>query len=310
VRARLLQQLGTMPPRRAPQSPRVTRVLHEDGLRFEHWCIAGPRDEIPAWFVCSETARTPAATLLALHPHGRQFEIAKSWVAGLAGDRSRAYGRAAAARGFAVLIPDLPGFEEHRPPLAERKSSYALQGETYERLLANSALVQGSTLQAWILADLRACVDVLEQEPRVDAQRIGVIGHSYGGQECIFAMLFDDRLRAGVASCGFSLVQLLVERRISHNMALYVPGLLPDLDFDVLVPALAPRPVCVIAGRDDPIYPVAGVERVAEAARAAWAAAGAAPAFQVRYFAGPHDLPVGELEFALGWLQAALRETG
>src|SRR5262245_31741856 len=98
--------------------------------------MRGPRDHIPAYFLIGDQTPRPAPAVLALHGHGRQFEVAKSLVAGLVGDRSRAYGLAAARAGFAVLVPDLPGFEDRRPPLAARKASYALQGEHYERLLA------------------------------------------------------------------------------------------------------------------------------------------------------------------------------
>src|SRR5262249_28224841 len=156
-------------------------------------------------------------------------------VAGLAGDPSRAYGLAAAREGFGVLIPDLPAFEDRRPPLSERKRNYALQGETYERLLAMDALVHGGTLQGWILADLSACADALAREPRVDPSRLCALGQSFGGQEVLFAMLHDPRLRAGVVSCGFSLVRRLFERSISHNLALYLPRMLPELDFDTIV---------------------------------------------------------------------------
>jgi len=305
-RALLLDRLGRLPPPVAPTAPAVERRFTWDGITYEHWRLRGPCEDIPAYFLIGEQTPRPAPTVIALHPHGRQFEVAKSLAAGLVGDRSRAYGLAAARAGFAVLVPDLPGFEERRPPLAARKANYALQGDAYERLLAMNALVQGTTLQAWILADLQACVAVLAQDGRVDAGRLAVLGQSFGGQEVIFGMLFERRLRAGVASCGFSLVHLLVERSLSHNMALYLPGLLPDLDFDTMVAALAPRPLYVIAGRRDAIYPVDGVEAVEARARAAYATAGAARHLVFHYFDGPHDLPPDALAAALGWLAQVL----
>jgi predicted esterase len=153
---------------------------------------------------------------------------------------------------------------------------------------------------------VRAWVDVLERDARVDAARIGAVGHSYGGQEVVFSMLFEPRLRAGLASCGMSLVRLLVERRISHNMALYLPGMLPDLDFDRLVPALAPRALHVLAGVADPIYPIEGVREIEARAREAWHAAGADDALRFRYFEGGHDLLPDVLDEALSWLRARL----
>ncbi|HKY33590.1 MAG TPA: dienelactone hydrolase family protein [Candidatus Polarisedimenticolia bacterium] len=306
AREALLDRIGRLPPPVPGGPPRVTRRLQLGDVALEGWMIEGPRGDIPAWFLSRDGDARPRPALLALHPHGRQFELAKSMVAGLAGEPSRAYGLAAARAGFAVLVPDLPGFEERRPPLLERKRNHALQGEAYERLLAMNALVQGSTLQAWILADLSACLGAMERDPRVEAARIGAIGQSFGGQETILGMLFDPRIKAGVSSCGFSLVRLFVERSISHNMALYLPGMLPGLDFDAILPALAPRPLMVIAGREDPICPIEGVESALAAARAAYGRLGASASLREHIVEGGHDLPPGALREALDWIGSVL----
>jgi len=306
TRAKLLQRIGATVTRPAARAPAVDRRFTMEGVQFERWRIGGPRGDFPAWFLVPEGASQPLPVVVALHPHGRQFEVGKSLVAGLVGDGSRAYGLSAARAGFAVLAPDMLGFEDHRPSLAERKGNYALQGEGYERLLAVDALVRGETLQAWMLAELSACADVLATDARADASRMALLGQSYGGQQSLFGMIVDPRFRAGIVSCGFSLVRLLVERRISHNLALYVPGLLPDLDFDNLVAAIAPRPLTVIAGRRDAIFPVDGVEIVEASARRAWQEAGAPEALRFHYADGGHDLPAGALAEALAWLHRVL----
>ena len=161
VRSQLVSRLGRLPEPVAPGPPRVERRFVCEGIVHERWRWPGSREDIPAWFLVREDAPKPAPGLVAVHPHGRQFEVAKSMVAGLVGDPTRAYGLAAARAGFAVLAPDLPGFEDRRPPLEMRKRSYALQGEAYERLLAMQAIVRGETLQGWMLSDLASCADVL-----------------------------------------------------------------------------------------------------------------------------------------------------
>jgi dienelactone hydrolase len=304
----VLEKLAIPSAARVVAAPQIEAGFEDAAIRYERWSIPARRGVVPAWFLRPRSAGAACPAVVALHPHGRQFEIAKSWVAGLVGDPSRAYGKQAALAGFCVLAPDLAGFEDHRPPLQERKASYALQGEAYERLLANQATVQGATLQGYIVDDLLHCVDALAADKQVDARRIACLGHSYGGQETLFAMLADERIRAGVVSCGFSMISELVARNISHNMALYVPGLLPQGDMDALLPALAPRALRVLAGRSDPIYPVEGVRQVEVAARRAWAEHQAADRLQFCYFDGDHDLPAAELTAALGWLQEIMQE--
>lgn len=299
MRTQLLQRLAQAPARSPAAAATVDRRFSMGGINFERWWIGAPRGEVPAWFLLPENAVTPVPVVVALHPHGRQFELGKSLVAGLVGDGTRAYGLVAAQAGFAVLVPDMLGFEDHRSPLTTRKGNYALQGEAYEQLLAVEALVQGETLQGWMLAELSACVDALERDVRVERLRIAIAGQSYGGQQTVFGMLFDPRFRAGIVSCGFSMVRLLDERRISHNFALYVPGPLPALDFDALVPAIAPRPLMVVAGRSDALFPIDRVELVEDRARRAWKEAGAPDGVRFRYFDGAHDLPAEALAEAL-----------
>lgn len=49
----------------------------------------------------------------------------------------------------------------------------------------------------------RRCVDFLSALKFVDANRIGVIGHSLGGHNAIFLAAFDERLKVIVSSCGW-----------------------------------------------------------------------------------------------------------
>ena len=80
-------------------------------------------------------------------------------------------------------------------------------------------------------------VDYLETRPEVDTDRIGVIGHSLGGQEATWLTWFDHRIKAGASSCGFSMIQAILDHQINHNMALYVPGFLKL--GDSLIPLLS-----------------------------------------------------------------------
>ncbi|MBM3501335.1 MAG: dienelactone hydrolase, partial [Armatimonadetes bacterium] len=53
-----------------------------------------------------------------------------------------------------------------------------------------------------MLFDGVRAVDYLETLPFVDRERLGCIGHSLGAKETLYAMAFDERLRAGVSSEG------------------------------------------------------------------------------------------------------------
>ncbi len=51
-----------------------------------------------------------------------------------------------------------------------------------------------------LVADTRLLTDVLAKDPRVDASRLGIAGHSLGGKMAFYAGCLDDRLRVILAS--------------------------------------------------------------------------------------------------------------
>ena len=74
----------------------------------------------------------------------------------------------------------------------------------------------------------------------------------------------------------------------------------------MLVPAIAPRPLTVLAGRRDAIFPVDGVEIVEQRARRRWQDLDAPAALRFRYLDGGHDLPAEALAESLAWLANVL----
>jgi cephalosporin-C deacetylase-like acetyl esterase len=54
--------------------------------------------------------------------------------------------------------------------------------------------------------DSMSAIDVLCTFDSVDPNKIGVIGHSHGGSNAIFAMALDERIMVGVSNCGMSVI--------------------------------------------------------------------------------------------------------
>jgi hypothetical protein len=50
--------------------------------------------------------------------------------------------------------------------------------------------------------DIARAIDVMQQMPEIDPDRIGSIGHSLGGGHTIHAMAIEPRIKAGVCNCG------------------------------------------------------------------------------------------------------------
>jgi hypothetical protein len=97
-----------------------------------------------------------------------------------------------------------------------------------------------------------SAVDVLFTLDIVDKNKIGVIGHSHGGSNAIFALALDDRVSIGVSNCGMSVISE-EEKSLEWSAEdgyIYFPKLRKyllegsDLPFDIheVAALIAPRP--------------------------------------------------------------------
>lgn len=182
---------------------------------------------------------------------------------------------------------------------------------------------------AW---DLSRAVSFLAQQDFVDASRIGSAGHSHGGYTTWFAMALDERIAAGVSSCGFDTFRHDGNPfRWSHATAL-LPRLgfyvsspyihmrrysgVPDsetiqIPFDMhqVLALIAPRPLLLTASDDDNIFPNAGWStRQAEARlRPVYEQLGARDGLETFYFRGGHGFPPASEERAFAFIDRWLR---
>ncbi len=293
LRRALLNLLGPFPPRIPPEMTFDSLVELPDHTRALVSYLVEPHERVTAWLL-SPKENLPAQgwpAVLAIHQHAGIFDLGKSEPAGVIGDSAYAYGLELCRRGYVVLCPDLLCFEDRRPPEEERLLHASLVGQAYERYQFTSRLLHGTCLQTKYLHDLSCALDLLSALPTVDASRIGVIGHSLGGQETLWLTWFDERVKAAVSSCGFDLLKTIVDHAINHNFAAYIPGMLEICDTDALLASLAPRPFLLTAGESDPIFPIEGIYSLVATTQQAYAQAGASTHFQPIIFPGNHSFP-------------------
>lgn len=110
--------------------------------------------------------------------------------AGLGTDSEKAFGFKLAQRGNVCICP--------RNFLWPDNEHIAADGET-KRFQQRHPGVMG---MAKMLYDSIVAVNLLEQIPGVDPQRIGAVGHSLGAKEVLYLAAFDERIRATVSSEG------------------------------------------------------------------------------------------------------------
>ncbi|QSB15118.1 prolyl oligopeptidase family serine peptidase [Natronosporangium hydrolyticum] len=149
---------------------------------------------VSAYICVPKGAPGPVPAVFCHHQHAARFDLGKSEVVGLAGDPDQAYAHELAAAGFITIAPDAIGFEERN--WSPDRSANVSWFESATRL------VQGQTLLTACLHDISVGIDYLMSRADVDPQRVGFIGHSYGGRMALWAPAFDHRIIAAVSHCG------------------------------------------------------------------------------------------------------------
>jgi len=234
------------------------------------------------------------AAMLALHPTGT---IGKEIVAG-GGKANREYGFELAQRGYIVIAPDYVSF-----------------GDQQKHDFAKDDYVSG-TMKG--IVDHMRCVDLLQSRADVDPEQIGVIGHSLGGHNAIFAAVFDERIKAIVSSCGWCPFHDYYGGKKLANWAQqrYMPFVVekfnasPDampFDFYELVAALAPRAFYSNSPLRDSNFDYRGVKKAGREARKIYDLLGASTAMQLRYPDCEHDFPDFQRRESYAFLDAALK---
>jgi dienelactone hydrolase len=146
---------------------------------------------------------------------------------------------------------------------------------------------------AW---DVTRLVDYLVTRDDVDPARIGLLGISKGGMETVLAAAIDPRIAAAAPIIGVQSFKWGLEHEAFRARADSLGGAVPDAgnaasvrtfydrvapglvdryDDPDMLPLIAPRPLVVISGTQDPRNAITGVELAVGAARAQYAKLGA-----------------------------------
>lgn len=243
----LRERLGLAPP--APVAFERGDMTAFDGYtrqRIEYRGLEG--DTIPA-FLFTPTAQPAQGGVVVFHQHNGEFHFGQSEIAGDVGSPFQAFGPALARRGLAVLAPDALTFEDRRGQV------HGVEPHDYDWLQHYSAmsyrLLEGDTLMRKGLDDAQRALSVLVDAAELDAHRVGIAGHSYGGYTALYHAAVDSRCRFACISgavCSFD-----TRRREATGITLFeaVPGLAQWIDTHDVLAAIGPRPTLVVSGAGD-----------------------------------------------------------
>ncbi|MBQ8229263.1 MAG: acetylxylan esterase [Clostridia bacterium] len=124
---------------------------------------------------------------------------------------------------------------------------------------ALTAFQLGRTVLGERMWDVSKAIDALSNFPVCDTEKILITGNSGGGTMSFYAACFDERIKLSVPSCAFCSYETSI-MNIYHCACNYIPHAYEWFEMQDLSCLIAPRRLAIVAGKDDPIFPIGGVE--------------------------------------------------
>ena len=126
---------------------------------------------------------------------------------------------------------------------------------------AMAALLSGRTLLGNRVWDIMRLIDVLEAQfaDVCDADRVYCCGNSGGGTATFYATALETRIKGAIPSCAFCTFAGSIGA-MYHCSCNYVPGIRKYFDMAELAGMIAPRPLVIVSGAEDDIFPLTGAK--------------------------------------------------
>jgi dienelactone hydrolase len=153
----------------------------------------------------------------------------------------------------------------------------------------------GRVLNGERVFDVERALDYLAWRGDVDMKRVGILGQSSGGTISMYAAALLPQIAWCMPCCSTARFADSIAS-IHHCVCNIVPGIMQWMDMGDILGAIALRPLVIINGKTDDIFPIASARASFRQAKKAYNAAGAGD--RVKFVEGPggHDFYA-----QLGW---------
>ncbi len=311
-RALLLEDCRGLDP-----EPRLEAAEAREGYELRVLSLRIGRHRRSRAYLAVPEGRGPFPAALLLHDHGARFDIGKEkmisppaghpraaaaaeWAAANYGGRF--VGDELARRGCIALCVDALGWGDR-----------ACGGYESQQAVASNLLGLGSSWAGLIAAEDEAAAAFLASLPEADPSRLAAVGFSMGAFRSWQLAALSDEVRAAVAICSFGTLSGLMapggnRLRGQSAFAMTHPGLSRLMDFPDLAGLAAPKPLYMLHGLDDRLFPLASLREAYARTSAIYRAFGANGRFRAELRPGGHVFSVEDQEGAFAWLRETWEE--
>jgi dienelactone hydrolase len=279
------------------------QVVEQDGYRRLRISYPGREgDQIPAFLLLPD-GEGPFGAVLVHHQHNSQRHFGKSEVCGLVGDPLQAFGPALARQKVVVLAPDSICFEDRR---RNRTGTEAHEAEDvaqhYDEMCYR--LLRGDTLMRKVLSDSAQGISLLRGHELVNPERVGILGHSYGGNIVLFHGALDERIHFACSSGAACTYEYKMTHELGIEMAEVIPEFVMHFDIPDLVTCFAPRRVLLVSAMEDKASQDA--EKIVSMAQEACATMSVVSHVEHKRYRGGHALTQERFDDILHWFRKCM----
>ncbi len=269
LRSKLRELMGTI-----PIDSKATRVRtlwtrpHPLGSIQKIRIRSEAHYDYPAYVCIPTSAKPPFRFVICLQGHSTGMH--KSIGLSLEGkpeqpDGDRDFAIGCMSRGLAALCIEQRAFgetslnEDHTPSC---------------QLPSMQALMLGRTLLAERIHDVDRGIDYLGSRGDVAMNKIAIMGNSGGGTTSLFAAALLPGIAMAMPSSSFCTFRDSI-MAMGHCMCNYVPHLSKYAEMADIAGLIAPRPLVLVNGKEDTIFPIQGARRAFRSLKQIYRACGA-----------------------------------
>ena len=268
--------------------------------------LGSENDLIRAYLFVPKT-RQVIGGVLVHHQHNGERHIGKSEVSGICGDPYQFFCPELARKGITSIAPDSICFEDRRtnkrgiePALNPEDDWLQHYNEMCYRIL------KGKTLMKKVIEDSTIGISLLLQQDGVKQDKVGILGHSYGGNTVIFHSPIDDRIKYSCSSgavCSY-------KTKFVNNTGIEMPEVIPNFsvnyDIDDLLKMIYPRQILIISADSDKYSRDA--RQIIERVKRKVDKTDIEKYYYHKEFKGGHKLDEKRFEYIVNWFENKFKE--
>lgn len=260
LRRKLKELVGDFPDKCVPLNVRsIWKKKHNLGMIEKIVFTSEPYADVSCYVCIPHDAEPPYTFFICVQGHstGMHNSIAidqetEKKKIDIPGDRDFALG--CMRRGIAALCIEQRSFGERKEKVQKAVADHGCHDATMH------ALLLGRTLIGERVYDVDRGIDYLASRGDVNMKKVGVMGNSGGGTISLFSAALLPRLEFAMPSCYFCTFRDSI-MSIYHCMDNYIPGIYKYAEMSDVMGLFAPKPVVIVAGKTDEIFPISGVRK-------------------------------------------------